>query len=299
MTQDEPGPRIRPPDFDDMPEPQRDRLRWLLLALALASVWAAFWLARLHSDERPPPPSKELTSQERGLLPQMVSIPAGQLALADGSRVEIEAFSVSRTEVTVAQFRLFVRRNHYQNASWTSFPCRGAGIGLSWDNPGYLQADTFPVVCVSAVDAQAFVRWLSEQTGQRYRLPSEVQWEYAARAGTGSRYWWGDDYDEDKADCNGCGPSPNDRPRFVSSWPANPFGLLDVAGNVGEWTCSVFAAAMTSESTHCAQRLDEGTNLIVRGGSWQEPVEALALSSRRPLGAFQRNVWTGFRVAVD
>ncbi|EIT70395.1 MULTISPECIES: formylglycine-generating enzyme family protein [Hydrocarboniphaga] len=293
-------PRIRPLDLDANPERSpSEALRWVLFAVAAASVIAAVWLTSL------PTPSggdrslwASLGATQTSSLPTTVAVPAGVLPFADAKDggYAVQAFAIGRTEVTVEQFRLFVQRSGYQGSSWAAFPCLGTAIDLSWQQPGYGQSDTFPVVCVSAVDAMAYAEWLSAQTGRSFRLPTEIEWEYAARAGAQTRFWWGDTYDERMADCNGCSPNSRARPTFVGSWPANAWGLHDVAGNVREWTCSVFLMPMRSESQHCEQALDETVNLTVRGGSWQESVDALALSDRRPYGAFQRNVWTGFRV---
>jgi formylglycine-generating enzyme required for sulfatase activity len=80
----------------------------------------------------------------------------------------------------------------------------------------------------------AYTEWLSEQTGQKYRLPIEAEWEYAARAGTETDYWWGNNLDETKANYN----SNIGHSSPVGYYEYNPFGLYDTAGNVWEWTCS-------------------------------------------------------------
>jgi len=86
-----------------------------------------------------------------------------------------------------------------------------------------------PVINVTWQDASAYAQWLSEETGKSYRLPIEAEWEYAARGGTTTRYWWGDDFDEQYANCN----APfTGKTSPVGSFPANPFGLSDTAGNV-------------------------------------------------------------------
>ena len=293
-------PRIRPLDLDPAPEQSpSEALRWVLLAVALLSVVAAVWLTSQTAPVPGEKPWTPLTEAQQASLPVTIAIPAGVLRFADAKNggYAVEAFAIGRTEVTVEQFRLFVQRSGYQNKSWTAFPCLGTAIDLSWQQPGYGQADTFPVVCVSAVDAMAYAEWLSAETGRAFRLPTEIEWEYAARAGAQTRFWWGDSYNQQMADCNGCDPTSRTQPTFVGSWPANAWGLLDVAGNVREWTCSVFITPMRAESQRCEHLLDETVNLTVRGGSWQESVDALALRDRRPYGAFQRNVWTGFRVA--
>jgi formylglycine-generating enzyme required for sulfatase activity len=82
-------------------------------------------------------------------------------------------------------------------------------------------------------DAAAYTEWLAEQTGKRYRLPSEAEWEYAARAGTETAYWWGNDIGANRANCNGCGSQwDNQETAPVGSFDPNPFGLYDTSGNV-------------------------------------------------------------------
>ena len=93
-----------------------------------------------------------------------------------------------------------------------------------------------PVINVTWEDAQAYIDWLSTKTGIAYRLPTEAEWEYVARAGSTKAYWWGDDVGRNNANCNGCGSQwDGKRTAPVGSFKANPFGLYDTAGNVFEW----------------------------------------------------------------
>jgi formylglycine-generating enzyme required for sulfatase activity len=292
--------RIRPLELPGDVVEETDGLRFPLLALALLSVAIVVALAFSRRDVATVAERPALTPHERSHLPELIAIPSGRLQQTEpAASFDIAPFRISRTEVTVEQFRLFVQHSAYQNPAWKDFPCLGTSQDLSWDQPGYEQADTYPVVCVSARDAMAFTAWLSKETGVAVRLPTELEWEYAARGGSTTRYWWGNDYDAHYADCVGCGPSTPQHPAYVGSRPENGFGLLDVAGNVREWTCSPFTAAGTGTPTHCAEQFDEATNLVVRGGSWQEPQQALQPNSRGPFGAWHRNVWTGFRVAAS
>lgn len=298
-------PRIRPPQIATEPPEEQESLRYVLLGAALLSVAVALVTVQFDHPAADvpgaaPPP---LTSRERAQLPPMIDLPPGRWQpLADSRHgrlpeaAEVPALRISRSEITVEQFGLFVRHTRYRNPAWQEFPCIGAGAALDWSSPGYDQAQTFPVVCVSAADAAAFADWLGKQTGRATRLPTELEWEYAARAGSDTRFWWGAAYDPAYAECAGCPPRLPQRPTYVGTRPANAFGLVDTAANVREWTCSVYARLELGEFGRCAAVVDESTNLTVRGGSWQEPVEALASGYRRPFGAQHRNVWTGFRV---
>lgn len=238
-------------------------------------------------------------------LPDLVALPGGEFSMGDDAgmpderpahRVSVRGFKLSVHEVTVAQFRQFVTQTRYDNPLWVNYPCESSGGRLpSWERPGYPQGEDFPVVCVSWADAQAYTDWLSRQTGQIFRLPTEAEWEYAARAGTRSAVWWGGNFEEGKANCAGCAPIRN-APAPVRSYPANPWGLYELNGNVREWTCSRYEPFAASQESRCAGD-NPGSYVAVRGGSWQEPVDALRSAARLGFEPSRRNVWTGFRVA--
>jgi len=140
-----------------------------------------------------------------------------------------------------------------------------------------------PVTNVSWNDAVAYAEWLSEQTGQRYRLPTDAEWEYAARGGTETRFWWGDELGTANANCAGCGGLWDGRgPAPVGRFPPNPFGLYDTAGNVFEWVADcykdTFATAPADGSAYenpagCGQR-------VYRSGSWGFPPREIRSSNR-------------------
>jgi len=242
-------------------------------------------------------------------LPELVPLPGGVVRLAGTSADASEAGSVrtvriapmkmGRTEVTVAQFGDFVRRTGYDNPRWQNYPCESAGGRLpDWQNPGYSQREESPVVCVSWADANAYTQWLTRETGQRYRLPTEAEWEYAARAGTSSHYWWGNDFDAGMVACQSCPPKVPTQPVAAATFPPNPFGLYETLGNVREWTCSKFESYAVDAAEVCGS-VGEGARVVVRGGSWQQTIEALAAERREAYEPYRRNVWTGFRVAQD
>ena len=108
--------------------------------------------------------------------------------------------------------------------------------GRGWQNPGFSQTDLDPMVCVNWYDAQAYASWLSRETGHFYRLLSEAEWEYVTRAGTTTKYWWGNEIGRNRANCDGCGSQWDDKQTApVGSFQPNRFGLYDVHGNVWEW----------------------------------------------------------------
>jgi formylglycine-generating enzyme required for sulfatase activity len=157
-------------------------------------------------------------------------------------------FAIGKTEVTVGQFRRFVdARNGYKTRVEAEL---GGGYGFhngvfvktrdrefNWRNVGYVQADLAPVWNVSAEDAEAFCKWLGEQDGRKYRLPTKAEWEYACRAGTTTRTYWAGQKKRDAHDY-AWGPAKSEgRPRAVGQKLPNAFGLIDMCGNVWEW-CS-------------------------------------------------------------
>ena len=212
--------------------------------------------------------------------PEMVVISAGRFRMGDiqggGHKweqpvhsVSVEKFAMGRYEVTVGEFRRFVNATGYQTDAEKQGKCYtwvGDSSGKNWHNLGFSQKDTHPVVCVSWNDATAYTEWLSQQTGHTYRLPTEAQWEYAARAGTETKYWWGNDIGTNRANCyrNSCGDS-FEYTAPVGSFAPNPFGLYDTAGNVWEWTCSEFEGKYAGKEQLCA---DGGSRFALRGGSW-------------------------------
>jgi formylglycine-generating enzyme required for sulfatase activity len=161
--------------------------------------------------------------------PEMVLIPAGQFLMGsppdEKGRYDFEGpqhrgeigyrFALGRYAVVFAEY------DHFCEVTTSKKPAdQGWGRGRR------------PVINVDWRDAQAYVEWLSHETGQVYRLPSEAEWEYACRAGTTTRYSWGDDISNKNANCGGGWFS---KTKEVGSYPANPWGLYDMHGNVFEW----------------------------------------------------------------
>lgn len=165
-----------------------------------------------------------------------------------------EPFAMGKFEVTVAEFAAFAEATDYaatQGCIRLTGPRRlRTDPELNWRNPGFAQADNDPVVCVSLDDALAYTDWLTEQTGRNYTIPSEAQWEYAAKAGTTGRYFWGDDFGAaceyanvnftkpDDADEGWSPPCDDGYPGIapVGQFKPNAYGLHDTVSNVWEWT---------------------------------------------------------------
>ncbi len=241
------------------------------------------------------------------VLPVLTSIPAGAVNLSEpasdngiaGSlRVDIPAMAAAVTEVTVAQFGEFVSHSGYFNPRWQNYPCESAGGRLpEWDKPGYNQADDYPVVCVSWLDAKAYTAWLSRVSHANYRLPTEAEWQYLAAAGHSTKYWWGNEFRPDRATCQSCPPHVPSQPTATKTFPANPFGLFEISGNVREWTCSAWRPYAQAAARSCVA--GSAAEVSVRGGSWQQPEDWLRLEQRDHLEPNHRDVWTGFRVVRE
>jgi formylglycine-generating enzyme required for sulfatase activity len=153
------------------------------------------------------------------------------------------------------------------------------------------------VTNVSWNDANACLTWLSEKTGQHYRLPTEAEWEYAARAGTTTAYWWGNEIGQGYADCDGCGSRwDNKVVAPVGSFEPNPWGLYDTAGNVWEWTCSEWQTRLDSSVDTCVDPREGTGPRAIRGGSWFSETVWLRSSARYWLVPDDRLDNLGFRV---
>lgn len=234
--------------------------------------------------------------------------------------VNVKSFSAGKFEVTRGQYRAFAAATG--RSSDGCFLWAGTEFEMDrtkdWRNPGHTQDDAHPAACVSWEDASAYVQWLSRKTGQAYRLLSEAEWEYAARAGTTTARYWGDDGNmacgyanladfTTGAQVPGAGnwyiANCNDRYAYtapVGSFRANAFGLHDMLGNVEEWTQDCWngnyhgapsdgSAAATGD---CALR-------AVRGGSWDDDPVGLRAAYRVGSPTIIRVHRRGFRVATD
>ncbi len=228
--------------------------------------------------------------------PEMVVVPAGSFEMGSPSseegrydnesplhRVSIDAaFAFGIYEVTVAE--------------WDACASAG-GCGR---RPKTWGRGSHPVTNISWNHAQEYVVWLSRETGRHYRLPSEAEWEYAARGGTRTRYWWGEDYGRGNANCKGCGSRwDNRRTAPAGSFAASPFGLYDVHGNVWEWVEDCYHDSYAgAPSRAVAWTGDADCSRVLRGGSWGNAPRMVRAANRErlPAGAFLS--YFGVRVAL-
>ena len=159
-----------------------------------------------------------------------------------------------------------------------------------------------PVTNISWHDAIEYVEWLSMKTQNKYRLPSEAEWEYSAKAGSKSKFWWGDNIGINQAVCQECGSFYDGvRVAPVGTFSANLFGLFDTAGNLWEWTqdCYKTDAYQTHKNYPRAVIGELGCSRVLRGGAWDVIPAGLDSSFRFASGASNRANVFGFRVARD
>ena len=231
-----------------------------------------------------------------GTGPLMATIPAGtfRMGCLDGRDCYDDEFPLR--DVTIPQpFAMSVHEVTFEQ--WDACAADGGCGGHRPRDEGWGRADR-PVIDVSWEDAQRYVSWLSSQTGAQYRLPSEAEWEYAARAGTDTAYHWGEDIGQDLANCDGCGSQwDNDRTAPVGSFPPNGFGLYDMHGNVAEWVEDCWNDNYTDAPTNGNAWVSGDCSLRVwRGGSWYGYPEDVRSSYR---DWYDREEWDfdiGFRV---
>jgi formylglycine-generating enzyme required for sulfatase activity len=225
-----------------------------------------------------------------GTGPVMVVVPAGSMSLgvsrgAPGETARVafsDDFAVGATEVTAGQYRQFLTATH-------------SGELRRFD----IENDKLPAYGVSWDEAEAYVTWLSRETGHYYRLPSATEWEYAARAGTTSTYSWGDDLGDNRANCLDCKSSFTGRHAPVGSFAPNAWKLYDMHGNVWEWTKDCVDANSAPPPNGLPQLFGNCDSRELRGGSaesdgWSIRAGARAFGVRK-----MKANDVGFRVVMD
>jgi formylglycine-generating enzyme required for sulfatase activity len=230
--------------------------------------------------------------KDGSLGPKMVWIPAGSFRMGDiqgsGDSDEKPVHSVSVSRFAMGVYEVtFAESDRFAEATGRQKPSdKGWGRGNR------------PVINVSWHDATAYAEWLSEQTGKLYRLPSEAEWEYAARAGTETKYWWGNEIGSNKANCYGCGSRwDNKQTAPVGSFAPNQFGLYDTVGNVWEWCADSWHGSYKGAPTDgMVWRGGDESRRVRRGGSWGNFPRIARSAYRLRSESVKRLVNNGFRV---
>jgi formylglycine-generating enzyme required for sulfatase activity len=274
--------------------------------------------------------TKEREFQECDDCPVMVGIPAGSFTMGSPPeeagrfdtegpthKVSVKAFALGKFNVTSKEFLTFLKESGYQPA-----PCNPI-LRLMWRSPGggiaYAPYDAEPprrpAVCLDWKDARAYVAWLNARARMAhpelaarsgpYRLPSESEWEYAARAGTTTARWWGDAIGAGNANCNGFGSKFDYRLLAdADSFAPNPFGLYGMLGNAWQWTEDCWHESYSGAPSDGSAWMTDGcTKHVLRGGSWDNvPIfirSATRSGSGPDGGEFDYSSLAGFRVARD
>lgn len=250
-----------------------------------------------------------------------IGSPESEVGRSDDEKeteVSIRAFAIGATEVTVAQYQACVAGGGCKPPEWLEPGGQHnieTGTSRYYRNLGdNLTAAGQPIVGVSFNDATAYAGWLSKVTGHTYRLPSEAEWEFAARAGTRMAYWWGDTLPGDgvaRAACIGCGSEWDGKaPAPANAFTPNPWGLFNVHGNVWEWTADFYCDDYASGPKAGEPRLSDDCAAVgdqpparglrsMRGGSAFYPAKLMRSAMRvRNVPDF-RNFSVGFRIARD
>ena len=209
------------------------------------------------------PPEPFTSFKDCDDCPQMIVVPPGRFIMGDDERHKTEmpahyvdidySFALGKYEVTFDEWQ-------------ACFDAKGCSVMPGDHNWG---TGRRPIINITWADAQEYVIWLTAKSGKVYRLPSEAEWEYAARAGTTTNYFWGDTLIKKIANCRDCGPKISHQSEPVGSFVANPWGFFDTHGNLWEWALDCWnpthdgapADGAAREDGDCQQR-------VIRSGSW-------------------------------
>jgi formylglycine-generating enzyme required for sulfatase activity len=298
--------------------------------------------AALYANYQPGDRFSDTFKDRSGEGPQLVVVPVGEFLMgspenepgrnaSEGPQHAVRItrpFALARHEVSVAEFRRFVRESGYrsdaeQQGDSSTYDERTGRIvkrgGVSWENDfqGGRAKSGEPVVHVSWNDAAAYAQWLSEMTGQRYRLPSEAEFEFALRAGTTTAYWWGDGApDRQVGNLTGEGDRSRSKrtwakafegyrdgywgPAPVARFEANGFGLFDMGSNVSEWVEDCWHQNFLRAPEDGSAWVNRGcSKRVVRGASWGSDPDQARSAYRLGVAADTRSARVGFRVARE
>jgi len=208
-------------------------------------------------------------------------------------KINIEkSFYLGKFEVTKGEFSRFISETSYQTDA------ERFGFSNTWRScQGIKQNDYHPVICVSWNDTKQFLKWLSQKETRVYRLPSEAEWEYAAKANFFTRYYWGMDIDESYVWYNKNSERTTHR---VGSKKPNTWGFFDMSGNVWEWCEDEYDKEyFKKQEAKNPMYLKSENNKVLRGGSWFDSYLFLRLSARAYAGKDVRESHYGFRVVLE
>jgi formylglycine-generating enzyme required for sulfatase activity/class 3 adenylate cyclase len=222
--------------------------------------------------------------------PDMVPLSGGSFAMGSNDdlserpihRVSVKPFAMSKSPITVRDW----------NTCAEAKACQFTATGR----------EDAPITDVSWNDAKQFAAWLSQLTQKPYRLPSEAEWEYAARGGTQTAYWWGDQFQIGMVNCKNClNTTPGEQPMNVGSLKPNPFGLYDMGGGVDQWVEDCWHKNYQGAPSDGSAWIADGdcSSRVIRSGSWRNDARSTRPASRDRYDAVVRYPTHGFRVALS
>lgn len=278
-------------------------------------------------------------AEQKIIEPEMVVIPSGEFIMGGSSEYEkpkhkvfIRSFKMSKYETTVKEFRQFVKATNHKTKEncwvWQEVTSEHSwGINMhkgGWETAKYAPSDDHPVMCVTWEDANSYAKWLSEKTNKAYRLPSEAEWEYAARAGTTTNYYFGNEASKlceygNVLDQSGShalkrdykvyreGVACNDDAEYTSAvgkYKPNAYGLYDMIGNVGEYVLDCehtnYKGAPADGSAWVDGCNKERPMIIRRGGAYGADATAVRSANRAHAGRTNpSSLGEGFRLVED
>jgi len=257
---------------------------------------------------------KEIVNNGSYIEPAMIKIKAGSFMMGsnDGDKDEKPIhrvtipndFYIGKYEVTVGEFRKFIDDTNYQTDSdkkgycWTYTTKWEKKSGANWKNSGFNQTDNNPVVCVSWNDAKKYTNWLSKKTNKNYRLPTESEWEYVARAGTTTKYSFSDS-SSSLGSYAWYNSNSGSKTHKVGTKKPNRWGLYDMHGNVWEWCEDWYVDNYKSTPRDGSSYNNKKSYKILRGGSWDYDANVLRSANRNWGAADSTGSDSGFRLVLS
>ena len=249
--------------------------------------------------DKPPhiPTYLQDTLKSGSLGPKLAIIPTGTGVVGGEELIPFKNHSPQHKVISMQEFAMGIAEVTFKE--YDAF-CKSTFTECPDDN-GW-DRDSQPAINVTWLDAMVYTEWLSEQTNQIYRLPSEAEWEYAARGGTSTNYWWGDEYiqgiDHCDRDLGGCPEGTEfSEPGPAGRFKANPFGLFDVTSNLLEWVLDCYSPDHKAAKNTMESRLDgECGEKVFKGSSWLSAQPYVHIFLRGGLESNDKGRDLGFRV---
>ena len=277
------------------------RVQALLLVSLFAVLAESIWWVNQH-EELPFNYIFKRWQWQLGYIPEpeMVDIPAGSFMMGCVSGIKCNDDELPVHRVTIAKsFKMGKYEATFEQYDWYVWQQQKRGNKIDYPaDQGWGRANR-PVINVSWDNATAYIQFLNKKTGKNYRLPSEAEWEYAARAGTKTAYSWGDKLGENKANCYGCGSQwDGNKTAAIGSFSANAFGLYDVHGNVLEWVQDTYQKNYQGVSSDGSAIEQQAAARVLRGGSWFNDGQFVRSANRFGFTPVYRNYRIGFRFSL-